>query len=255
MAQTYSFYYGELVVLRKNCILKYWGRALLNQGMHALWLLLPLLGSGLVTCIIYWKSSPAPVFDGTVTYTLSDSITTGALFATFGSAVIAVFTLSTSQQLNLFYENLAILREDLASEELMDMQWKRWPFLPRMGRLPLLGSTRYSALKNASICFRLSDGQEVFPLPTTLVDFGELPVLRGFLRMKLHRRLYLKYLTAIGAVDEYPAWDCVSTMYKNILLYQFSRACVWIGICFVFHSIMFSFLYPTLYPYVAAFCA
>lgn len=255
MAQTYSFYPGELVVLRKDCISKYWGSSLLHHVIRALWVLLPLLGSGLLTCIIYWKSMPAPVLDGTAVYTLSDSITMGALFATFGSAVIAVFTLSSSQQLNLFYENLAILREDLASDELMRMQWKRWPFLPRMGRLPLLGGARYSALNNASISFHLLDRQEVFPLPTTLADFWELPVLRGFLQMKHHRRTYLQYLTAIGAVNEYPAWDCVSAMYKNILLYRFSCACVWVGTCFVLHSIMFSFLYPTLYPYVAAFCA
>lgn len=255
MAQTYSISPGELVVLRKNGSYKYWGRGLLNFGMQVLWILLSLLCSGAATYVIYWKSTPAAVLDGTAAYTLSDSITTGALFATFGSAVIAVFTLFTGQHLNLFYENLTILREDLASDELMNMQWKRWPFLSRVGKLPLPSRMCYSALNNASICFLLRDRQEAFPLPTTLADFRELPILRSFLRMKRHRRAYLNYLEAVNAVDEYPAWDCVRTMYKNILLYRFSYACVWIGICFVVHSILFSFLYPSLYPYIDAFSA
>lgn len=255
MAQTYSISPGELVVLRKNGSYKYWGRELLNLAAQLLWALLSLLCSGAATCAIYWKSTPAAVRDGVAAYTLSDSITTGALFATFGSAVIAVFTLFTGQYLNLFYENLTILREELAPDELRNMQWKRWPFLPRVGKLPLSSRRRYSALNNASICFHLRDKHETFPFPTTLADFRELPILRSFLRMKWHRRAYLDYLEAVNAVGEYPAWDCVCAMYKNILLYRFCYACVWIGICFVFHSILFSFLYPSLYPYVGVFPA
>lgn len=255
MAQTYSISPGELVVLGKNGSYKYWGRGLLNFGVQVLWILLSLLCSGAATCVIYWKSMPTTVLDDTAAYTLLDSITTGALFATFGSAVIAVFTLFTGQYLNLFYENLTILREDLASDELVNIQWKRWPFLSRVGKLPLSSRMRYSALNNASICFRIRNGQELFPLPTTLADFRELPILRSFLRMKQHRRAYLNYLEAVNAVDEYPAWDCVCTMYKNILLYRFCYACVWIGICFVCHSILFPFLYPSFYSYIDAFFA
>lgn len=252
MAQTYRIFPGELIVLRENRAFKYWRRALLNVAIRVLWIVFSLVGTGLTTCIIYWKASTAAL-GYTDVYTLLDSITTGALFATFGSALISVFTLFSGQYLNLFSENLTILHEDLALEDLQGTQWKRWPFLPRMGRLPLSGQTRYSALNNASISFQLMDENVVFPLPTTLADFRELPVLCSYFKMKRYKRKYLKYLEAAEAIGEYPAWDCVCTMYKDILLYRFSYACVWIGMCFVFHSILFSFLYPSLYPYMAVF--
>ena len=218
MARTYSIHPGELVVIRKNRTLKYWGHRLLNYSVNMLWVLLSLLGSGFLTFMIYWNSMPASVFNGSDVYILSDSITTGALFATFGSAVISVFTLSTSRQLNFFYENLGILREDLAIEEPQSAQWKRWPFLPRIGKLSLSGKIQYTALNNASICFQMSDKQMAFPFPTGLADFWELHVLRSFLRMKWYRRTYLKYLESVGAIREYLAWDCVSATYKNILM-------------------------------------
>ena len=251
MAKAYRIQEGNLVVLKKSAIWKYWWRMLLRHLRRLGWGLFSLIGSGIVTYLIYQQCiSPVATLDGSITFSLSDSITTGALFATFGSAVIGVFTLFATQNLELFYENLAILNQDLASQELAHINWKRWPFIPRMGKLSFSGKSRYSGVNNASICFSTLRSEEIFPLPTTQAEFQELPILQCFLRMKLRRKSYLNYLDEAGVIDEYPVWDCICAIYKSILLYRFSYFCIYIAACFVLHSIVFSFFYSSFYELI-----
>lgn len=251
MANSYRIQEGELVVLKDKAIWKYWWRIQIRFSMKLGWALFALFGSCLATYAVYSRCiSPVATPDGSVMIPLSDSISVGALFATFASAVIGVFTLFATQHLELFYENLTILWQDLASEELSNMNWKRWPFLPRMGKLPFLGKKRFSGVNNASICFTTIRSKEFFLLPSTLADFQELPILRSFLRMKLRRKSYLNYLSVAGLIDEYPAWDCLCAIYKSILLYRFSYFCIWIAACFILHSIMFSFFYASVFAFI-----
>ncbi len=245
MADSYYIQKGELVLLNRSSARQYQYSHLFRSIKRLGWGIFVLLGTCGITYVVYLHCvSPHAGPDDVMIYSLSDSITTGALFATFGSAIISVFTLSAASHLNLFGENLAVLEQELASSELDSASWKRWSFLPRLSKMSVQGKIRHLGLRNASICFATASGQLWFQLPTTQADFGELPVFRSFLRMKCHRGAYLDYLNCENIIEEYPAWDCLCAMYKNILVYRFSNCCTWIGTCFVLESIVFSFLFP-----------
>ena len=53
----------------------------------------------------------------------------------------------------------------------------------------------------------------------------------------------LSGLDTVERLSEYPAWDCVTAIYRNILLYKICYYCVWVGVCFVLQSILFTFFY------------
>lgn len=251
MANSYRIQECELVVLKEKAIWKYWWRIQIRSLMKLGWALFALFGSWLATYTVYSRCiSPVAIPDGSVIIPLLDCISVGALFATFASAVIGVFTLSATHNLELFHENLTVFCQELTSEELSNKNWKRWPFLPRMGKLPFRGNKRFSGVNNAIICFTTMQSEEVFLLPSTLADFQELPILRSFLRIKLHRKSYFNYLSAAGLIDEYPAWDCLCAIYKSILLYRFNCYCIWIAACFILQSIMFSFFYASFFAFI-----
>ena len=251
MANSYRIQKGELVVLKKKAVWKYRWRIQIRFLIKLGWALFALFGSWLATYAVYSRCvSPVDTLDGSVIIPLLNRISIGALFATFASAVIGVFTLFATQHLELFYENMTVLWQDLASEELSNIGWKRWSFLPRMGKLPLPGNKRFSGVKNASIRFTTARSEEVFLLPTTLADFQELPILRSFLRIKLHRKSYFNYLSMTGLIAEYPAWDCLCAIYKSILLYRFCYFCIWVATCFILQSIVFSFFYESAFAFI-----
>lgn len=247
MAVSYRMQKGKLVLLAGSGVKKHQFRNFFHRFMQFGWGVLSLLTTCVLTYMIYLRCVfPVAAADGSMVYSLSDCITTGALFATFGSAVIGVFSLSATSCLNLFYENLAIWEEDLSFPPQDETKWKRWSFLPRLSKMSVGGKTRYLGVSNASVCFTTTQGPVCFLLPTTQADFWELPAFRSFLRMKCHRNDYLNYLNGEDAIEEYPAWDCLCAIYKSILAYRFSFCCVWIGACFVLESILFSFFYPCL---------
>lgn len=251
MAVSYRIQNGELVLLAESDVKKHQLRNFFYRSMQFGWIVLSLLGTSVTTYMVYSHCVfPVAGTDGTMIYSLSDSITTGALFATFGSAIISVFSLTATSCLNLFYENLTILEEDLLSLPLEREQWKRWSFLPRLGKISIGHKIRYPGVNNASVCFTIAQRSICFLLPTTQADFWELPAFRNFFRMKRHRNDYLNYLNSENAIEEYPAWDCLCAIYKNILAYRFSFCCIWIGACFVLESILFSFFYPSLCVFI-----
>lgn len=251
MANSYRIQGCELVVLKEKAIWKYRWRTTIRFLMKFGWTLFALFGSWIATYAVYFRCiSPVATPDGSIMIPLSDSISVGALFATFASAVIGVFALFATQHLELFYENLTILCQDLASEELPNINLKRWTFLPRLGKLPLPEKKRFVGVNNPSICFITTRCEEVFLIPTTLADFRDLPVLRNFLRLKLQRKKYFNHLSAAGLIDEYPAWDCLCAIFKSILLYRFSYFCIWTAACFILQSIVFSFFYASFFSFI-----
>lgn len=254
MAVSYRIHNGELVLLAKNDVKKYQLRDFFYRSIQFVSIVFSLLGTSIITYMIYSRCVfPVADTNGEIVYSLPDSITTGALFATFGSAIISVFSLSATSCLNLFYENLCILEEDLLSPPSEEGKWKRWSFLPRLSKISMGKKIRYSGVNNASVCFTTAQKSIYFLLPTTQADFWELPALRYFFRMKWHRNGYLNYLNRENAIEEYPAWDCLCAIYKNILAYRFSFCCIWIGACFVLESILFSFFYPSLCTFIMAY--
>ena len=211
----------------------------------------PLIGSWLLLWWIYGDCITPRVDEyNLVTFSLSDRITTGALFATFGSAAVSAFALAADRHLRLFYEDLSILTQEIAADD-MGSKWRRWPFLPRFGQIHLKEVNWTVGVENARICFAIADFEESFPIPTTVADFRELPILMLYIRMRLRRSDYLCRLSKSEMMRDYPSWDCVCALYANILLYRSSLFAIWIGACLILQSVIFTFLYPSFYTLLA----
>lgn len=248
MATTYRIEKGKLYELNTQYARKYFVRKSALFFKKFIFFLFGVFGSFTVTWIIYQDCvTPIIKADGTCSFSMLGCITTGSLFATFGSSVIAVFTLFASRYLAQFYEYLSILTHDMASDTLEEMKWKRWSFLPRVSRLRFPEKTEYLGLETAVVVFIIENFEQNFPLPTTEADFKELPILSSLLRMKGLRKKFLWILKRNELLSEYLAWDCMTAIYRNILLYRLSYFGVWIGVCLVLQSILFAFFYPAFY--------
>jgi len=189
--------------------------------------------------IVTWK-----IFDMHIDEAiLANTITVGAIFATFGSSVVSIFTLHCREQYGQFNDNSKIFYENLIGST----SWKRWPFVKRIRRSKI-GKKQFESqiLENPSIVFFGSTWEITIPLPASKTDFYELPIYYSLFRLKRDRASYRRILSLhknSDAVKEILLWDCLIGMYKNIALYRFGKILIWIGGSFVFNSIIFSMFY------------
>ena len=248
MGETYCVSQSRLVKLKKGYFKKYLVRRTLGSVIGVLRVGLVVIGSGLATWYIYKNCiEPDILEDGAYFFSLLNRITTGSLFATFGSAIIAVFTLYTARYFTYFQDNLAILMENLAEKNIHGTAPRRWPFIPRVSRTRFAGENHIFGIESVQIQFQAESFCHSFPLPTTETDFKDLPILLSYLQMKALRKRYLAKLKTPEHLAEYPVWDCVMAIYRNIVLYKASWFFVWTGVCFVLQSIVFTFFYPCFY--------
>lgn len=240
-----------MLKLKKQYFPKYLFRKMLVFLKKILSVGLALTGTGIITWAIYQNCvTPSVLADGTYQFSMGERITTGSLFATFGSAIIAVFTLYTSRYLSNFCNALGILMLELAPEDSEGVVKQRWAFMPRVSRTRFSSEEQFFGVESVKIQFAIEHFWTEFPLPTTETDFKDLPLLSSYLQMKYLRKRYLTYLQSENLLDEYPAWDCVMAIYRNILFYKACYLCVWIGVCFVLQSILFTFFYSEFYCFI-----
>lgn len=175
--------------------------------------------------------------------TLENTISLGAIFATFGSAIVAVASLSCNNCYIKFSDNILVLQNDLLKNE----KWTRWTFIKRKSKKRLLDSGRLVwVLENAIIEFQLgSHALSVF-LPTVKADFDDLPIFRHFLKLKRYGKQYETNLCNHATQEDanaYFMWDCIFDIYVQIVYYKLYNYLIWIGCNFICVSIIFSFLY------------
>lgn len=255
MAKSYYIQSGGLYELTPNWSRKYYKTGILKIIKRLISICIGLLCTWGITCYVYFNCiTPIIETDGSATFKLIDCITTGSLFATFGSALIAVFTLFTAKYLTRFYDDVSILMLDLSSDEINPVRWKRWAFVPRINRIKYSAKPKYIGLDNATITFCIGDEQITFKIPTTESDIEEFLILRYLIQMKRLRKKYFNELDKNSQFEEYPAWDCVFDIYKCALFYRLSNLCVWIGTCFIMHSILFAFCYSEIYNAILCVC-
>ena len=163
--RTYVIDKGELLELNIQNSKKYTQLRLLTRLRRIAIISGIVAGSLIVTWFVYAKSvyptiAPSeelPVTDtcGELTFSLQERITTGSLFATFGSALIAVFTLFTGSSWSRFQEDLFILENGLFGGKFHDFSWKRWPFIPRVTKWNTGRVARYFGVNTAKIRFKV----------------------------------------------------------------------------------------------------
>lgn len=249
MANTYHFNAGAIMKEPRGPSKKNIFYRIFPAFRALLCTLFNLLFSGSVVWYVFYSCVQVESKNGTLLFPLSDRISTGALFATFGSAVITVCTLFTSKYITRAYEDRDILMLELCADELGPTEWKRWPFVPRTSAVRFGNTVQYTDLRNASVSFNTKTICKSFTIPTTEKDFKELPLLFGWLELRRLRKRYLRDLNEIGeaAKGEYLAWDCTADIYSSALLYRIGSLSIWTGGFFVLQSILFVFLYPSLY--------
>lgn len=188
------------------------------------------------TCIIPNNLSDKAVIS------LSDCISLGSIFATFGSAVIAVFSLVSSSQISSFEQKLVALRGQFSTYEAT--KWIRWEFLSRQSRERCQkGHYVYYKLDNAALCVKMNSEKLSLPIPTVHKDFWDLPILSSWWKMYRRKSSYRAYLQKENCIADFLIWDCLFSMYKNIILYRMSEFLIWTGAVFVINSIIYAFTY------------
>lgn len=178
---------------------------------------------------------------------LSDTIALGSIFATFGSAIISVFSITLSNIYERFCCNINILFKELCPES----EWHRWPFIKRESHSTLYNKeVTYQILENIKITFNVGSHNMSIFLPTVREDFYDLPNWRSLKNMFIEAKNYESYVINKIVDPALPLmmWDCILDNFKSIALYKLAKLMIVIGGSFIFSSIIFAFFY-TLLPF------
>lgn len=174
---------------------------------------------------------------------LQNTIALGSIFATFGSAIVAVASLCCNDFYVRFSDNVIVLQNELLKEE----QWTRWTFVKRKSKKRLLDKGNYvQILNNAQIEFNLGSHVVSIFVPTVRADFDDLPIFQQFYLMKKYNKQYETNLCNHASQEDSDAffiWDCIFDIYMQIVYYKICTYAIWIGYCFIGSSLLFSFLY------------
>lgn len=174
---------------------------------------------------------------------LQNTIALGSIFATFGSAIVAVASLCCNDFYVRFSDNVLVLQNKLLKEE----QWTRWTFVKRKSKKRLLDKDNYmQILNNAQIEFNLGSHIVSIFVPTVRADFDDLPIFHQFFLMKKYNKQYETNLCNHASPEESYAffiWDCIFDIYMQIVYYKICTYIIWVGYCFIGASLLFSFLY------------
>lgn len=201
------------------------------------------LGSFFITFYIFRNcisEIPKDIFSN-----LEPSISLGAIFATFGSAVVAIYSLYCNEQLRKFHETLTTLQTSL----LETVSWTRWQFLKRYHVVKHLRQYYCYCLINPSIVFQNDKERLKLFLPYDKEDFYELPVFLSYCKILRFRKKYFRNIynfQQMSFQSELILLDCLSCLYRNIINYKKGRFFLVIGCFFIFNSILFSLFYYTI---------
>ena len=173
-------------------------------------------------------------------------LATGAIIATFGSAIGAISHVWQSDLLERVKINIEILYHDIFKQK---SPWKRWPFLSRSTKNILLDkSTQITTLRNPEIPLDIGTHQINIDLPTVLEDFFDLPVISNFwplfrFRKAAHTRISNKPKndanpsTNLTRENEYMAYECMYDIWKTVCIFRLSRYFLHFGSSLIISSV------------------
>ncbi len=165
-------------------------------------------------------------------------LSTGAILATFGSAIGSIGLIWQNDLLERVRLNVDILLHDILKQE---SPWRRWPFLPRTAKRKLLnGDSLHFTLSNPPISLDVGNHVVKIDLPTVLEDFFDLPLTRNYwpllrFRSSAHTVYGRKPKdvknpdTGLLPSDEYMVYECMFDIWKTILKFRVSRYIVHLG--------------------------
>lgn len=178
--------------------------------------------------------------------TLNEMISLGAVFATFGSAAISIFSLSCNEQINYFQNNLLIIQNSLIKTE----EWNRWRFLKKIEKR----KQGFCEVKTPYINFYKQSKKIRIPLPTDLSDFKDISVGWNYFYLLFFLPSYFAYFSVeIPSQQEAEAFlvfQCLKNIYQNILCFKISNFFIWVGSGFILSSVLFSFFYQQINDFI-----
>lgn len=172
--------------------------------------------------------------------TLNEMISLGAVFATFGSAAISIFSLNCTEQINHFQNNLSVLQNNLIKTE----KWNRWRFLKKIEKREL----GFCEVKTPQIHFYKQSRKLNIPIPTDISDFRDISVGWYYLHLLLFSHSYFTHLLiempSPKEAEAFLIFRCLMDIYQSILCFKVSNFFIWVGSGFILSSVVFSFFYP-----------
>ena len=116
---------------------------------------------------------------------LSETISLGAIFTTFSSAIIALISNVQSSKLNRVLTNIDILFIDI----LKTKKWVRWAFLKRTSKENLFNDrSLHYKLENPQIDFNVGSHNISIDIPTIEDDFYDLPCIFNLYTIKKYKK-------------------------------------------------------------------
>lgn len=159
-------------------------------------------------------------------------LSTGAIFATFGSAISTLGSVWERDLLERVRLNIDILYKDILRQE---TPWRRWPFLLRSGKRRLLDdSVHIGTLCNPEVPLDVGTHVIRIALPTVLEDFFDLPLCRNFILLARFRAaagtaFARRKKGAVGEEtkmersDEFMAYECLHDTWCSIFSFRLAR--------------------------------
>ena len=165
-------------------------------------------------------------------------LSTGAIVATFGSAVATLGSLWERDLLERVWLNVDILYKDVLHQ---DKPWRRWPFLARSGKRRLLdGNIQSGTLSSPEVSLDVGTHIIKIDLPTVLEDFFDLPLSRNFSQLARFRSaastVFSQRLPEVknteggmSRSDAYMAYECLYDTWGSILSFRLARYATHLG--------------------------
>lgn len=165
-------------------------------------------------------------------------LSSGAILATFGSAIGAIGLIWQTDLHERVRLNVDILYRDILKQ---DTPWRRWPFLPRSANRKLLNGDRHElTLSNPEVSLDVGTHVLKTHLPTVMEDYFDLPLIKNFwplirFRSSAHTVFGRKKKdeknpeTGLIPSDEYMAFECMLDIWSAIFKFRLSRYIIHFG--------------------------
>lgn len=165
-------------------------------------------------------------------------LSTGAILATFGSAISTLGQLWCGDYAARILLNVDILYKDIFRAD----SWRRWPFLPRGGTRKLLsGNLQSLQLRNPPVSLNVGTHHIELTFPTVRDDFFDLPLIKHVLLLLKFRHAARTLFTTVpdktlivgpsilSPHDEYMAYECLLDIWTGVFIYRAARYVVHFG--------------------------
>lgn len=165
-------------------------------------------------------------------------LSTGAILATFGSAIASIGLVWKDDLLERARLNIDIFFKDIMKQE---SPWRRWPFLSRSVEHKLLnGDSHRGTLQNPKIPLDVGTHTIEIDLPTVFEDFFDLPLINNFWLLFRFRKsahtVYSRKLTSEESQEikpdahtEYMTYECIFDIWKSILKFRTAKYIIHFG--------------------------